>query len=191
MLTLFPGPDLLYVFSTSLIHGKKNGIKVSLGLTTGLWIHTLLVIIGMGNLLKSYPESQRIIEVIGGIYLLYLAFMSLRSSSKKENEKPFTSSNIKSRYFLTGFIMNLTSPKVSLFSLSFFPGFIFHQSLPYSYQFLILGGLFFIQALIIFSAVALFADAFSNKLQVQKQNKKWDKIQSLLLAIIALLLLYP
>ena len=43
---------------------------VSAGLTSGLWIHTLLVVLGVGNFLTQYPQSQRVIECLGGMYLL-------------------------------------------------------------------------------------------------------------------------
>lgn len=191
VLTLFPGPDILYVFSTSLTQGKKRGIQVSLGLTTGLWVHTLLVIFGVGNLLNTYPESQRILEIIGGSYLLYLAYKSWQSTTENENFQQQKMTNSDSQFFFTGLIMNITNPKVSLFFLSFFPGFIFHTALPYSLQFFILGGLFFLQALILFCLVSLFADVFATKLNIQKENTRWNKIQSVVLAAIALLLFYP
>ena len=38
--------------------------------------------------------------------------------------------------------MNLSNPKVSLFFLSFFPGFLFSSLIPYNIQFLILGIIF-------------------------------------------------
>ena len=190
-LTLFPGPDILYVFSTSLTQGKKKGIKVSLGLTTGLWVHTLLVIFGVGNILKIYPESQRILEIIGGSYLLFLALKSWRAPMQKTPSEKEKTNKPKFQYFFTGLVMNLTNPKVSLFFLSFFPGFIFHQDLSYSLQFFILGSLFFLQALVLFCMVSLFADAFARKLKIQKENNRWNKIQSLVLTAIALLLFYP
>ncbi|MEL0074110.1 MAG: LysE family translocator, partial [Flavobacteriaceae bacterium] len=162
-----------------------------LGLTTGLWIHTLLVIFGVGNILKIYPESQRVFEIIGGSYLLFLALNSWRAPMKIMPSKKEKTNKLKSQYFFTGLVMNLTNPKVSLFFLSFFPGFIFHQDLSYSLQFFILGSLFFLQALVLFCMVSLFADAFARKLKIQKENTHWNKIQSLVLIAIALVLFYP
>ena len=42
ILTISPGPDILYVISQSFLKGKKAAIVTSLGLTTGLLFHTFL-----------------------------------------------------------------------------------------------------------------------------------------------------
>lgn len=191
-LTLFPGPDIFFVFSTSLARGWKKGVLASLGLTSGLWVHTFLVILGVGKLLKQYPESQRILEFLGGFYLLFLAYNLIKKKSAKVNELKNISNKIKKyRFYLTGLIMNLTNPKVTLFFLSFFPGFLFHQSWPYSRQFLILGTIFFIQALFIFTTVSIFAGHLRKNINFKKEDSLWNKFQAIVLALIALVLFYP
>ena len=77
-LTLFPGPDILFVLSTSLHKGWKSGVKLSLGLTSGILIHTLVVVLGVGSLLTVYPEVIRVIELLGALYLIFLAIQSWR-----------------------------------------------------------------------------------------------------------------
>ena len=191
-LTLFPGPDIFFVFSTSLARGWKKGVLASLGLTSGLWVHTFLVILGVGKLLKQYPESQRILEFLGGFYLLFLAYNLIKKKSAKVNELKNISNKIKKyRFYLTGLIMNLTNPKVTLFFLSFFPGFLFHQSWSYSRQFLILGTIFFIQALFIFTTVSIFAGHLRKNINFKKEDSLWNKFQAIVLALIALVLFYP
>ena len=189
-LTLFPGPDIMYVFSTSLTKGRLSGFKVSLGLCSGLWVHTLLVILGVGNFLNQYPESQRILEFLGGAYLLFLADKSWSSVSKnfKDENSPKSKNE---NHFLTGFVMNLSNPKVSLFFISFFPGFLFHQTWSFQFQFLILGTLFFIQALLVFTAVTFFAGQIGSRFLNTKDSTRWNKIQPIVLTLIALMLFYP
>ena len=46
-LTLLPGPDILFVITTSISEGWKNGSKISLGLCSGPVIHTLLIMLGL------------------------------------------------------------------------------------------------------------------------------------------------
>lgn len=191
-LTLFPGPDIFLVFSISLAKGWKKGVILSLGLTSGLWIHTFLVILGVGKLLKQYPEGQRILECLGGFYLLFLAYSLVKTNLEKAKESNNISKKIKkNRFYLTGLIMNLTNPKVSLFFLSFFPGFLFHQSWSYGRQFLILGTLFFLQALFIFTTVSIFSGYLRKKINFQKEDTLWNKFQAIVLALIALVLFYP
>ena len=67
--------------------------------------------------------------------------------------------------------MNLSNPKVSLFFLSFFPGFLFSSLIPYNIQFLILGIIFMSQAVIIFLFVAFLANYLGNYLKQLLQIK--------------------
>ena len=40
ILTISPGPDIIYVISQSFLKGRKAAIITSIGLTTGLLFHT-------------------------------------------------------------------------------------------------------------------------------------------------------
>ena len=185
-LTLSPGPDILFVISTTISQGLKNGIKVSLGLCLGLIIHTFLVILGLASLLETFPEIFRSIEILGGIYLIFIAYNNFIVDKKKENQK-----RRKESYVVTGFIMNLTNPKVSLFFISFFPGFIFSSTLSLKTQFTVLGSLFIIQALIIFCLVSFISYYFGKRIKMISQLIIWNRIQAAILFLIAAFLLYP
>jgi len=188
-LTVFPGPDILFVLSTSLTRGWKRGFEVSLGLCTGLIVHTLVVVFGIGSLLQKIPESIRFIELAGASYFLYLSYQLWKSTKSKT--KDTIGAEKENRLFVTGFIMNLSNPKVSLFFLSFFPGFLFSEDLNYSLQFLILGALFLLQALFVFSLSAYLVDRLGEKVRPKENAVFWNRIQSLILLFIALVLIYP
>ena len=188
-LTLLPGPDLLFVVSTSLARGWKKGVLVGLGLCSGLILHTALLVLGVGTFLGRLPEGVRALELLGALYLLFIAYgvwkssqNGLKSNSKKQGVK---------RLYFTGFIMNLTNPKVSLFFISFFPGFLFSEALSYTLQFLILGGIFFVQALVVFTASAILVSFLGQRLQNFGSQSLWNKVQAAVLMVIALLLIYP
>jgi len=188
-LTLLPGPDLLFVVSTSLARGWKKGVLVALGLCSGLILHTALLVLGVGTFLGRLPEGVRALELLGALYLLFIAYgvwnssqNSLKSNSKKQGVE---------RLYFTGFIMNLTNPKVSLFFISFFPGFLFSEALSYTLQFLILGGIFFVQALVVFTASAILVSFLGQRLQNFGSQSLWNKVQAAVLMVIALLLIYP
>ena len=75
--------------------------------------------------------------------------------------------------------MNVLNPKVSIFFLALFPGFLFSASVSTVIQFYILGGIFMLVSLVIFSAIAILAGAISESI---KKNKnighylKWTQI---------------
>ena len=188
-LTLLPGPDLLFVISTSLARGWRKGVLVGLGLCSGLILHTALLVLGVGTFLERLPEGVRALELLGALYLLFIAYgvwnssqNSLKSNSKKQGAE---------RLYFTGFVMNLTNPKVSLFFISFFPGFLFSEALSYTLQFLILGGIFFVQALVVFLVSAILVSFLGQRLQNFGSQSLWNKVQAAVLLVIALLLIYP
>ncbi len=187
-LTLLPGPDILFVLSSSIAQGWKKGITISLGLTSGIFIHTLIVVFGVGTVLQHNPTALRLIQRVGAGYLIYLGILQLKSVIVK-TESTLSMQKKEGSSFWTGFIMNVTNPKVSLFFISFFPGFLFHQHWSYQIQFLFLGILFFTQALIVFSVVSLLADRLGRKIKINPQQNLWNGLQALVFFGIAFYLL--
>jgi len=80
--------------------------------------------------------------------------------------------------------MNGINPKVSLFFWLFFPGFLFSSSLSIAMQYAVLGGLFLVQAAVIFSGVILLANQF----KAFFQRYRLDFISGVLWLILAVYL---
>jgi threonine/homoserine/homoserine lactone efflux protein len=86
--------------------------------------------------------------------------------------------------------MNVLNPKVSIFFLAFFPGFLFSDSISTVIQFYILGIIFMLVSLIIFSAIAILASVIAEKI---KENKnialylKWTQIVVFVLIAVFIL----
>jgi len=158
VLTISPGPDILFVISQSFNHGKKRAVMTSLGLTTGLFFHTFLVIIGFSLFIKENQNLFFFMKCIGASYLVYLAFTTFLNRKNKYNSQ--LSLNNNSSGFNRGFLMNLLNPKVSIFFIVLFPSFLFSDQLSNQIQFAVLGILFWIQATFVFVAVSLFASRF-------------------------------
>ena len=54
--------------------------------------------------------------------------------------------------------MNLINPKILIFFIAYFPNFLFSDTIKISNQFLILGAIFILQALLVFISVSLIAN---------------------------------
>ena len=161
LLTLAPGPDILYLLTKSLSDGAKCGIILACGLVSGIIFHTTLVMVGVAALIKSSATAMLLLKVFGAAYLLFLAFGAFKSAraGKKQLGMRKNSSEIKgaAAIYKRGVLMNVLNPKVLLFFLAFLPQFVNLSSEGASLQILFLGFVFAAQALIIFSCVALFA----------------------------------
>ena len=163
LLTLSPGPDIIYVISQSISKGIKPALMTSLGLTFGLLIHTFFVTIGLSLIISENDHIFNMIKLLGVFYFLYLIVVTFKNRNiKKESIIENNSSN----HFFRGLIMNLLNPKVSLFFIAFFPSFLFHNNLNNEIQFLILGSIFWMQATFVFFSVSLLSsnlNLFSNR----------------------------
>ena len=181
ILTLSPGPDIIYVFIKSSTEGKIAGIKTVFGLTTGLIFHTLLLVFGVSALINSNDYFFFILKVFGFIYFIFLAISTYNKNSKIDN-KSLSSKND----FTTGLMMNVLNPKVSIFFIAFFPNYIFHNSWSYELQFSILGLIFWLIANTIFLLVVLlssFKTGFVNNLINHNKIKVFKSVFYLFIAI--------
>lgn len=163
LLTLAPGPDILFVIAQSMSNGRRAGIMTALGLASGVIVHTLAAALGISAILYNSAFAFHIIKYAGALYLLYLAWQSVKEgASPLAATAPVKQSGF--RMYRTGVMMNVLNPKVSLFFLAFLPQFITPGSGNAPLHMMMLGGLFMIQAIILFSCVAVFAGLFGQKL---------------------------
>jgi threonine/homoserine/homoserine lactone efflux protein len=183
-LTITPGPDIAYVFFKSASHGKIEGFKLSFGLTTGLFIHTLLVVFGVSKILNSNEFYFDIIKYFGFVYFMYLFLTSFFLKNDIRNEGRF-----KSNSFVTGLMMNLLNPKVAIFFIAFFPGFMFNDSLSINLQFFILGLIFWFIATSVFLLVAIFSEKINSSFDNFLNKKILKYLQSLMYLFIAVYIL--
>lgn len=159
LLALAPGPDNLFVLAQSAQYGRKAGITVTLGLCTGVLIHTAAVTFGVAALFHTSALAFATLKYIGAAYLLYLAWMSFRAGGNTGNGTTLQNISFRKLY-LRGVIMNVTNPKVSIFFLAFLPQFVDSSHGPIVLQMLQLGALFIISTVWIFGGIALLAGTF-------------------------------
>ena len=178
LLTIMPGPDIIYVLVQSITNGKKYGLVTSLGLVTGIIFHTTLVAFGISTILKQSEYLFFSIKLLGALYLIYLAY----KASVNDSEIILTIKTKKKsliNLFKQGFLMNVLNPKVSIFFLAFFPGFLYSTKQSVLIQFYVLGILFMVQAFIIFSIVSILSGTFSTYIKSHPTLNlkiKWVKI---------------
>lgn len=181
-LTLMPGPDILFVLNQSL-DSKKSGFLISIGLCSGLIVHTLILVFGLSAFIETNEYFISYLKYFGTLYLFYLAFDELNTKFKQAS-KP-NSTNL----FLRGLYMNLVNPKVLLFFIAYFPNFLFSETLSISLQFLILGSIFIFQALIVFSSVSLASNKLVSYLKVDTANYRLSYFKAFVFGIIGLSIL--
>ncbi len=154
LLAIAPGPDNIFVLTQSALYGARAGIATSLGLMTGIIGHTCAVALGVAVIFQTSPTAFLALKIVGAAYLVYLAWLTVRSGS---SEAHLQGQNFVGHWALykRGIIMNITNPKVTLFFLALLPQFASPSHGSLTIQMFILGGLFILSAFAVFSSIAL------------------------------------
>ncbi|MUH36696.1 LysE family translocator [Zobellia amurskyensis] len=161
-LSISPGPDNIYVLMQSLVNGKKYGLATTAGLISGCLIHTSLLAFGVSILIKESEALFFGIKVLGAVYLFYLAYKVFKSSSSLELTEGSVPKKGLWQLFKQGFIMNVLNPKVTIFFLAFFPGFLFSDEISTTIQFYVLGLIFMFISTLVFSLIAVLSGTISS-----------------------------
>lgn len=123
LLNLTPGNDIIYVLSKTTTGGRKIGMASTLGIATGILIHTLLAALGLSAILAQSALAFRMVKLAGSVYLMVMGIRTLLSKGSlfETRDLPAGGSWLAYRQ---GVLTNLLNPKVSLFFLAFLPQFV-------------------------------------------------------------------
>jgi len=183
LLAISPGPDNIFVLTQSIVNGKKYGLATVFGLISGCLIHTTLLAFGVSAIIKESESIFYAIKIFGAIYLLYLAYKVFRSEGKIVLPSESRPSKTTKQLFKQGFIMNVLNPKVSIFFLAFFPGFLFSTTLSTVFQFYVLGFVFMLVSFIVFALIAILAGKISSTIKGNTNISYYLKYMQIVLFI--------
>lgn len=169
LLCLAPGPDNIYVLTQGMTKSKKAAIVTTLGLTTGLIIHTSAAAFGISVIFQTSEIAFNIVKYVGAAYLLYIAYQAFKYRNEKLDLSVQNSSSELKKLYFKGFIMNILNPKVSIFFLAFLPQFVNTASGNVPMQMITLGGVFMILTVVVFSSIGVAGNLLSSKL-LEKPN---------------------
>ncbi len=159
-----PGPDNIFVLTQSALHGRVAGLVVTLGLCTGLVVHTIAVAFGVAALFAASATAFTALKLIGAAYLLFLAWQALKAGRSVLSGDAHQEPSLWQLY-RRGIVMNLTNPKVAIFFLAFLPQFADPDRGQLVPQLLVLGSLFILATILVFGLVSLTAGLFGDWLK--------------------------
>ncbi|WP_044563944.1 LysE family translocator [Azospirillum sp. B4] len=156
ILAFAPGPDNLFVLTLSAARGWRAGVAVTLGLCSGLVVHTTAVALGVAVIFQQSQLAFTLLKIAGAAYLVYLAYKAFRApaealgGARAGADRPLA-------LYSRGIVMNVTNPKVAIFFLAFLPQFASPDRGGVTTQIFLLGAVFAAVALVCFSAIAVLA----------------------------------
>jgi threonine/homoserine/homoserine lactone efflux protein len=156
LLTIAPGPDIVYVLTRGVAQGPRAGVAAALGFATGCIFHTLLAALGIAALIRSSDVAFNVVRYAGAAYLAWIGIQALRhrAAFALQSAGDVRALGVIYRQSVLG---NMLNPKVTLFFLAFLPQFVNAPAGHVGWQMALLGAIFMVQTAIIFGAVALFS----------------------------------
>ncbi|MGF7042388.1 LysE family translocator [Mucilaginibacter lappiensis] len=168
-----PGIDTIFILNKAIAQGRKSGFYSTLGITTGVLVHTTLASFGLSLILAQSAMAFSIVKYIGAAYLIYLGISKLFSNQNMVKEKQREQVVSIKKTYISAVFTNTLNPKVAIFFLAFFPQFIqpayTHGALPY----IVLGLIYAFMSLFWFMILTFFAGSFSAKLKTNPAISMW------------------
>jgi threonine/homoserine/homoserine lactone efflux protein len=109
---LSPGPATMAIASASLGEGRRHGLTIAAGIFCGSMTWAMAASLGLAAILSQYAQALVLIRILGGLYLLYLAWRAFRSAASSIDPLSIgrPAKSLK-RTFLMGYAIHLTNPK--------------------------------------------------------------------------------
>ncbi|MBD8518899.1 LysE family translocator [Plantibacter sp. CFBP 8804] len=154
-----PGPDMAYMLAVGLAGGRAAAAKAILGIGTGMAVYAIAVVVGVGRLAQTYPLLLDVVKVLGALYLLWLAYSTIRGARRSIDSAPEIATE---RPYIRGVIVSLTNPKVILFFMAVLPQFLGEATQP-ELQLAMLGAVNVGMEVLLYGAIGVGAGVFHSR----------------------------
>ena len=113
VIAVSPGPGNISNATIAMTRGRKISLIYGAGLSTGLVFWGIVAASGLGVILQGSIYLLMALKIFGGLYLLWLAFLSGRNAMYPDNESLQVENDSKSHlgWFIRGVILNISNPK--------------------------------------------------------------------------------
>lgn len=160
-MALTPGPNMVYLISRSICQGPRAGLISLGGVALGFVVYMLCAAFGLTALVLAVPYAYDAIRLVGGLYLLWLAWQAVRPGGRSPFAVKALPQDSPRKLFLMGFLTNLLNPKIAVIYLSLLPQFIDPARGSVFAQALSLGAIQIALSVMVNAAVALSAGAIA------------------------------
>ena len=175
VLALFasPGPNMAFVLSHGLAHGTRGGFAAAIGISAADLVHTLCAATGVTALVAAWPPSFDVLRYAGALYLLWLAWQSVRPAGARSAAK--AQSTGFARIVRMALLNNLVNPKALLFFMVFLPQFVNPAHGHVTLQLLVLGVVLSAMALVFNTVLGAFSGQIGRRLQARPGAAKFQR----------------
>ncbi|MGH6895932.1 MAG: LysE family translocator [Geminicoccaceae bacterium] len=122
LVAIVPGPTVTLIVANSLTHGTRAGLLNVAGTQLALALMIGILVVGLAAIIETMGWWFDWVRLAGAAYLVWLGWRLLRSSGALD--RPGRVPEPRGGFFLQGFLVMLSNPKVLLFFGAFIPQFV-------------------------------------------------------------------
>ena len=179
-----PGTGVLYTLAAGLSRGSRASVVAAFGCTIGIVPHMAAAIMGLAALLHTSALAFQTFKYLGVAYLLYMAWNTLRERGALKVEQE-VGARSAIQVTVTGILINILNPKLSIFFLAFLPQFVSAGELNPLSRMLALSAVFMLMTFVIFVGYGLFAASIRDHVISRPRVLTWMR-RSFAAAFVAL-----
>jgi threonine/homoserine/homoserine lactone efflux protein len=168
-----PGTGVLYTLAVALAQGSRASVAAAFGCTLGIVPHMLAAMLGLAAVLHTSAVAFAALKWCGVVYLLYMAWQALRETGALALDARPAEERSSRRVIVTGFLINILNPKLSIFFLAFLPQFIAADEAHPIGRMLELSGAFMAMTLAVFVVYGLFAAGVRDRVITRPKVMAW------------------
>jgi threonine/homoserine/homoserine lactone efflux protein len=171
-----PGTGVLYTLAVALAQGSRASMAAAFGCTLGIVPHMTAAMLGLAAVLHTSALAFAALKWCGVLYLLYMAWQALRESGALAVEartEGGARSRSHRRVIVSGFLINILNPKLSIFFLAFLPQFIAADETYPVARMLELSGAFMAMTFAVFVLYGLFAAGVRDRVITRPKVMAW------------------
>lgn len=167
-----PGTGVVYTVAAGLAQGWRASVVAALGCTLGVVPHMLAAITGLAALLHASPLAFEVIKYLGVAYLLWMAWSTLQSHGALHID-PNKTPRSNGAVIISGVLLNLLNPKLSIFFLAFLPQFLAPGETNAMGRMLLLSFVFMAITFVIFALYGVFCASMRRHVLERPPVLRW------------------
>jgi threonine/homoserine/homoserine lactone efflux protein len=172
IVVIAPGTGVLYTLAAALTRGHRASVAAAFGCTLGIVPHIAAALFGVAAVLHTSAVAFAALKWLGVLYLLYMAWQALRETgSLKVDQRVDPRSTL--RIVVTGILVNILNPKLSIFFLAFLPQFVAVGEAHPLGRMLELSATFMAMTFAVFVIYGLFAAGVRDRVVSDPEAMKW------------------
>ena len=156
-----PGTGVLYTLAAALSRGSRASVAAAFGCTLGIVPHIAAAMLGLAAVLHTSALAFAALKWLGVIYLLYMAWMTLKEHGALKIEKEVGALSA-TQVIVSAILINILNPKLSIFFFAFLPQFVSPAEPDPLLRMSELSGVFMALTFVVFVGYGLFAASIRN-----------------------------